>query len=612
MSSLRAPAVVLLSLGCAGLVLADPEPPRAFLVYDGVSQAEIRSLVTAASGTVIASLPDAGAALVLVDDAGLALLREDPRLIASSRGPLTDESIPGLDENKRLVAAAWNRMASSKLAGSELAEPGAPLVNDVMLAPAWWELLAPKSLTSATLSGRPSGAAWQNTSEYLAGHVSLNVVLLESNGAIDANVENWTQDMEALLISETLQATDSVVTLYPGSGLSFTVHFISGRTDARARTSYEPIARNADPSGATGEELWTTEVLAKLGYADGSRLTRSRLLADDTRTIDDSDWALNVFVANSFADTDGKFKDGYFGYAWLGGPHIILTYDNDGWGINRFDSVLRHEMHHSFFALDEYSSSGCTCTSTAGYLAGLNSNCENGCVTAVCVMRNNVASSCTATRTQVGTVDEDADGTADILQVPPDVTLALEGVEDPCDGLATFRGTAQVIAYPNANPQLITPRNNITLLEIAGVEVQVDEGDWQAGMASADDGAFDAVGEDYHVALSLPSGRHMVKVRSVDVRGNRSTSSTLTVDMNEGAAGITDSLRGARVAGGAQLSWDPAAGAATYRVRLATQPGAVFAADPVIETAATSWVDRSAGTIFYSVTAVDGCGRETP
>ncbi len=61
-------------------------------------------------------------------------------------------------------------------------------------------------------------------------------------------------------------------------------------------------------------------------------------------------------------DADGRFSDGYFAYSWVGGPHLVMTYDNQAWGIDRMNQVLRHELLHSFFAFDEYSGSGCGCT----------------------------------------------------------------------------------------------------------------------------------------------------------------------------------------------------------------------------------------------------------
>jgi hypothetical protein len=408
-----------------------------------------------------------------------------------------------------------------------------------------------------------------------------------------------------------VEALADVEEMHPGAGLRFTLHLLSGRTDTRLRTGYEPIARPADPYGDQGVELWIGEVLDALGYPDGARLTRSRLLADATRVTDGSDWAVNVFVANSEADDDGRFADGRFAFSWIGGPHAVLTSDNSGWGLTRFHQVLRHELHHAFFALDQYAASNCTCTAVSGYAAGSNGNCELDCGPAEPdVMINNVKEVSSWTRRQVGTHDVDLDGTPDLLQIPSQITFELDPDHAPCEGLAVFLGTAEVVPPVNVNPWLVTPRRDISLRRIVDVEVSVDEGAWQSGLVYADDGAFDEPVERYSFSLALPNGRHRVQVRAVDDRGTRSSPATLAVDAAEDAAAMSPTLRLARGDAGTELTWKPAAGAATYRIRRASRPAAVAPAQPVTEVAMTGWRDTAPGTVFYRVTAVDVCGHE--
>ena len=72
--------------------------------------------------------------------------------------------------------------------------------------------------------------------------------------------------------------------------------------------------------------------------------------------------AVSEFVVASQNDADGKFTDGKFGYAYLGGWFTVLTYDNNGWGPLRFNQVQSHENGHlTGRALDEYEESGCSC-----------------------------------------------------------------------------------------------------------------------------------------------------------------------------------------------------------------------------------------------------------
>ena len=582
---------------------------RTFVHVPGMDRDTLERALAGTGARVVVFVPEAESAVIEGDEAILARL---PGAELAATGAIDPGEIGRLPNPARRMARAWNRIVAPPAAP---APGGTALVNDALVGPDWWDLDVPvrSGPLAPSASMRPWGASWENTSEYLAGSVSINLVLVESDGTGDPNREDWTAELEDRVVSEAIEALTGLAALHPGAGLTFTLHVHPGRTDPDYRTSLEPIARSADPSGTTGEDLWTKEILGHLGYTEGSRLTRSRLWADDTRVADGTDWAVNVFVIDSENDPDGKFADGYFAYAWIGGPHVVVTTDNDGWGIDRFDRVLRHELHHSFFALDEYASSGCACGDSSGYLAGTNDNCENGCgASSPCVMRDNVAAACEATRVQVGTVDQDADGTPDLLEASPTVTIEDRSGSLACSGIARVGGTAEVGLVPNNNPWNVTPRNAISILDIADVEVRVDGGEWAGGAALADDGSFDGPREGWSLELALSSGRHVVEVRAVDSRGNRSAGRAVSVDVSEPTAPVGPTLRVSLTASGTTLSWDAAAGAATYRVRRATRAADVDAADPVMETAVTSWSDTAPGTVFYRVTAVDGCGNEEP
>src|SRR5262249_29932070 len=115
----------------------------------------------------------------------------------------------------------------------------------------------------------PFGATDLNTSEYLAGSVSVNVVLVESDGTIEPQSESWTADREAEVGGRMAAGLEWVRLQEPQAALSFVYPVFAGRTDPRARTGYEPIRHAADPSGSTGEDLWVKDVLRKLGYGVG-------------------------------------------------------------------------------------------------------------------------------------------------------------------------------------------------------------------------------------------------------------------------------------------------------------------------------------------------------
>ena len=215
-----------------------------------------------------------------------------------------------------------------------------------------------------------------------------------------------------------------------------------------------------------------------------------------------------------------------------------------------------------------------------------------------------------ATRELVGTYDGDRDGTSDLLQVPPAVSLELDPERSTCDGVTSLMGVAEVVPPVNANPWLVTPRRNISLREIADVELSVDDGPWESGLVYPDDGTFDGPVEPYSFSLALSNGRHRIQVRAVDDLGQHSSEATLSVDAAEDAQPVGATLRLRRGDAGTQLSWQPAEGAGSYLVRRASRPGEVDDTAPVTEVAMTEWRDVAPGTVFYRITSVDACGRE--
>ncbi len=600
--------------------VAAQEPATVFVVAKSVDAA-FEKAVLALGGSVVTTLPESGIALVHVAPAGADALRKLPGVLAA--GATLDEAQGALlPEDVKPLAAAWGAAKRAALAGGSPLPDGRPLDHDALEPPPAWEAVPRMEELQRTLQksapadkaaapARPAGATASMTSEYIAGKVSINMFIMESTGA--ASVENWNATTDAQMVSELLLATDALKRLYPGSQLQFTVHAVYGRTDTRAQVDCEPIqhaARSNDGSGCY-EDAWVQQILTKMGTSAGDMWTASRTYADATRVADKTDWALNVFVANSLLDTDGMFSDGRFGYAWLGGPHIIVTSDNDGWGPTRMHNVLQHEMHHIFYVLDEYSSSACTCAARAGYFNGANDNCQASCISNVtCVMINNVESSCAATRLQGGTVDSNADGTPDVLAAAPTVTASIQTAAT-CLAPVRVAGTAQVGYVANLNPYWGGSGPAVSILRLTGVEYRADAGAWTAGVAVASDGAFDSYLENYTVDVPLSTGVHAVDVRAVDTRSNRSsTLGHVSVTVPGGAVPpvLTLGKSGTNVV----LSWGAASGATKYRVRRTSSPVTVAASAPVVEQAGTTWSNAPAGNAFFLVASVDACNVEFP
>lgn len=520
--------------------------------------------------------------------------------------------------------AAWNAIArgSNEADRSSLGEPG-PLEDDALMPPAT-SLEAVRaasravaasrdgrhalSVAAATTSGAPYGATELNTSEFLAGAVSVNIILVESDGSMELSTENWSSDRENDAVARIASGLEWVRAQEPQAALQFVYHVLAGRTDLRARTGYEPIRRAADPSGTTGEDLWVKGILAKLGYVSGDRFARSRAFASDTRRADGTDWAVNVFVVDSYVDADGRFADGRFAYCWVGGPHLVMTYDNQAWGISRMDMVLRHELLHAFYAFDEYSGSGCICTEHRGYLDGLNANCDTcNPAAGACVMISNGDAMCDATRRQLGWADLDGDGIIDVVGQDPDTFL--DAMPEQICVPPVLAGLASVTPATNRNNYPGTTHPSISLNRIAGIEYRVDGLSWLR-MQVADDG-MESAQERFNATFPpLAPGPHRLEARAVDDFGN--------FDLEAGGADVVvlaelaalgDSVRASRSGtGGLAMTWGACDGATLYRVFRRSNPGG--AESVVAETQATSWTDPTAANGYYGVRPVDACGGE--
>jgi hypothetical protein len=612
---------LVLSVGAA---LASSSPKPIAVVLDDTAPATV--------ATVKAGLAALGGRVVhAFDDLLIVVVPTGSELQAYRLAGVREVALNGVSRTSRsrgtgpsFGVAAWNAIArgSNEADRRSLGEPD-PLADDALMPPAVSleavraasrELTASRrgghalSVSAATTSGAPYGATELNTSEFLAGAVSVNIILVESDGSIDLQTENWSSERENDAVARIALGLEWVRAQEPQAGLHFVYHVVSGRTDLRARTGYEPIRRAADPTGGTGEDLWVKGVLAKLGYVSGDRFARSRAFASDTRLADGTDWAVNVFVVDSYVDADGRFADGRFAYCWVGGPHLVMTYDNQAWGISRMDMVLRHELLHAFYAFDEYSGSACACTEHRGYLDGLNANCETcNPVAGACVMISNGDAMCAATRRQLGWADLDGDGMIDVVGQDPDTFL--DAMPTQVCAAPVLAGLASVTPATNRNTYPGTTHPSISLNHIAGIEYRVDGTSW-LHMQLADD-AMEMPQERFSAMVPpLAPGSHRLEARAVDDFGNRDldAGSADVVVLAELAA-LGDSVRASRSGtGGLAMTWGPCDGATLYRVVRRSSPGG--AESVVAETEATSWTDPAAANGYYRVRPVDACGGE--
>ncbi len=381
-------------------------------------------------------------------------------------------------------------------------------------------LNAAQILASPSPTGeRPFGADPDDTSEFMLGDVWVTVVLLESDGSVDSDTEDWTateinnvktEIQEGLQWWEdTLQAAPTVSPLHH---LEFHIDFT--HADTPVATGYEPINRPY-----TDQSLWIDDFLGDVGYAStSSYFTDMSRWNDDQRIANSNHWSYTVFVVDSSSDSDNKFTDGHFAYAYLGGPFTVMTYGNNGWGISRMGQVLAHETGHIFYALDEYPDAS-TYTAHSGYYNTQNLNAIDGhpdpssrvaSIMAEATLQNAAYPAHTSSPTSLemlGWKDSDADGVFDVLDVP--LTLTGSGGYNSSVGEYQFSGTSSVQTLPNLNPQSSAGAININTVD--QIEYRLDGGPWTGGLTY---GVYSA-----GVALSVPASDdlHQIDIRTISL-----------------------------------------------------------------------------------------------
>ena len=352
----------------------------------------------------------------------------------------------------------------------------------------------------------------------MLGDIWVNVVLLESDGSIDAQTENWTTTEISQVKSEIQEGLkwweDTLLlapTVSPLHDLDFHIDFT--HADNPVPTGYEPINRAESDEG-----LWIDSFLNRVGYNSGNSYHTDVTRWDhDQRIAHNAHWSYTIFVVDSSNDPDGKFVGDYFAYAYLGGPFTVMTYDNDGWGIDRMGQVLAHETGHIFYALDEYPGAG-TYTERSGYYDTQNLNASDGhpspgsrvaSIMAEATLQNTAYASHTSSPSSfemIGWKDSDSDGIFDALDVP--LTLTGTGTYDSVDHRYEFSGSSAVQVLANLNPRGLG--NDITTNTVNQIQYRLDGGAWQYGNNY---GAYTS-----SVAQNVPvfsGGTHQIEIRTV-------------------------------------------------------------------------------------------------
>ncbi|MBP7688030.1 MAG: hypothetical protein KA765_08985 [Thermoflexales bacterium] len=357
-------------------------------------------------------------------------------------------------------------------------------------------------------------SSFYQTSEYMIGRVAVGLVLVESDGSLDPDQTTWTTSQQQNVISKVQAGLDWWAARQPEAHLSFV---IDQRSTLTVTTGYEPINR-----AQTSEGLWISDVMGRLGYTATSYLSRVRAYVNELRSQYDTDWAFTIFVVNSSGDPDGAFSDGYFAYAYVGGPFLVMTYDNGGYGPDYMDAITAHEVGHIFRALDQYSSANIPCTTASGYLGIENQNSQRPDCTSdlPSIMRGGISPYLSQAidplaAGQIGWRDSDADGILDPIDTTPTLTLT---TSLQSGNLWTYTGQAFDQPYPSSTRPALS-------INTVSIGYQLDRGDWLSVPALKTNDVNNSLA--FTLALTnLSTGNHRLDVRALNSVGNASTLAT--------------------------------------------------------------------------------------
>ncbi|MDO8684858.1 MAG: right-handed parallel beta-helix repeat-containing protein [Armatimonadota bacterium] len=410
-------------------------------------------------------------------------------------------------------SGAWNNILASSQSGLDAFDPqglsGAPLVNDARMPP---PIPLAMSAPSPAVSHAPG---YYETSEFMAGKVAVGIILPEST----SGSENWDSSRQTNVINKIVAGMDWYLTKgNPAANLTFYYD-----QHLSVPTSYEPITMQ----GWMDEYLWVTDIFQNMGYTSGSNFDCVMAYNNSIRTSLQTDWCFTFIVVDSLLDTDGSFTSGYFAYAYLNGPYVIMTYDNDGYGIGGMDYVASHETGHIFAAADEYCQPGYACCNFSyyGYLSIYNGNCEYGNPSSVpCYMKSNAGSNniCTYSKNQLGWRDTDLDSIYDPMDNVVSNTLNTPAING---FTATVTGMCYDIPYDSPY------RADVTINKISTVKYRVNGGSWLN--ATSADGLFNEDVEDFYFTLTVEdNSSYYVESQAFSTSGNASPIVGVDIEVN--------------------------------------------------------------------------------
>jgi len=235
-------------------------------------------------------------------------------------------------------------------------------------------------LSSFGTKGISKAAARGGTSVRLNGSIAVGIVIVSGPGKLGFSAAE-----QIKVIAEVQNGLGWLGAQNRASGVvwHYDIHHVT-------------IGTRPDPNAEDLEALWRNPAMAGLGYTPDSSGVYA--YAEAIRNNMGTDWTYVGFFT--------KYPVEHFAYAYLGGPHLVMQYDNDGWGPDNIDRVFAHETGHIFQAPDEYSSSNCNCGGAWGVFNVPNGNCAN-CAPGggtKCIMKSNDWRMCTYTLFHLGLI----------------------------------------------------------------------------------------------------------------------------------------------------------------------------------------------------------------
>ncbi len=324
------------------------------------------------------------------------------------------------------------------------------------------------------------GVTPQDTGEFLLGRVAVTPVFFESNGAIDAESQDW----DAAEIDAMLEKITTAVNWWSDLlDAQNTVHDLEFVIDDRYAREPVEVAYEAIDRTSNDINLPITSFLTPLGYADSSSVGEAVIRFNhDQRTRLNTDWAFTIFVADASDDPDGSFASGgpfSTAFAFAGGRYIVTP-------STRPARTITHELGHIFYARDEYPGGG-SWTDRRGYYNTQNVNAADnptpGFVQQTSIMRAgqsvidayNGLVSPASTLAMLGWRDSDGDGVFDLADVP----LAFDAIGTFDPATSTYRLVGHASAVPLINQNSWGFQSDISPNEISELQVRLDEGVWQ-------------------------------------------------------------------------------------------------------------------------------------